>query len=53
MDLHTILDEFANGSLSLSEVKKEISIHAVEKIDDIAKLDVGREIKPCLGTTRE
>lgn len=45
MDLHTILDEFANGSLSLSEVKKEISIHAVEMIDDIAKLDVGREIR--------
>ena len=45
MDLHTILDEFANGSLSLSEVKKEISIHAIEKIDDIAKLDVGREIR--------
>ncbi len=45
MDLYTILDEFANGSLSLSEVKKEISIHAIEKIDDIAKLDVGREIR--------
>jgi pyridinium-3,5-biscarboxylic acid mononucleotide synthase len=45
MDLHTILDEFANGSLSLSEVKKEISIHAIEKIGDIAKLDLGREIR--------
>ena len=45
MDLHTILDEFANGSLSLSEVKKVISIHAIEKIGDIAKLDVGREIR--------
>jgi pyridinium-3,5-biscarboxylic acid mononucleotide synthase len=45
MDLHTILDEFASGSLSLSEVQKEISIHAIEKIDDIAKLDVGREVR--------
>src|SRR3712207_1957726 len=45
MDLHTILDEFANGSRSLSEVKKEISIHAIEKIGDIAKLAVGREIR--------
>ena len=45
MDLHTILDEFANGSLSLSEVQKEISIHAIEKIGDIAKLDVGREMR--------
>jgi NCAIR mutase (PurE)-related protein len=45
MDLHTILDEFASGSLSLSEVQRKISIHAIEKIDDIAKLDVGREIR--------
>ncbi|MDQ5842265.1 MAG: hypothetical protein M3286_02135, partial [Thermoproteota archaeon] len=45
MDLYTILDEFANGSLSLSEVKKEISIHAIEKIGDIAKIDVGREMR--------
>jgi pyridinium-3,5-biscarboxylic acid mononucleotide synthase len=45
MDLHTILDEFASGSLSLSEVQREISIHAIEKIEDIAQLDVGREIR--------
>jgi pyridinium-3,5-biscarboxylic acid mononucleotide synthase len=45
MDLHTILDKFASGSLSLSEVERQISIHAIEKIDDIAKLDVGREIR--------
>ena len=45
MDLHTILDRFANGSLSLSDVEKEISIHAIEKIGDIAKLDVGRELR--------
>jgi hypothetical protein len=45
MDLHTILDRFANGSLSLSDVEKEISIHAIEKIDDIAKLDVNREMR--------
>ncbi|HEV8406067.1 MAG TPA: nickel pincer cofactor biosynthesis protein LarB [Nitrososphaera sp.] len=45
MDLHTILARFANGSLSLSDVEKAISIHAIEKIDDIAKLDVGREMR--------
>ena len=45
MDLHTILDRFANGSLSLSDVEKEISIHAIEKIDEIAKLDIGREVR--------
>src|SRR5262245_45833182 len=45
MDLQTILDSFANGSLSLSDVKKEISIHAIEKIGDIAKLDIHREMR--------
>jgi NCAIR mutase (PurE)-related protein len=45
MDLHTILDRFANGSLSLSDVEKEISIHAIEKVGDIAKLDVNREMR--------
>ena len=45
MDLRTILDMFANGSLSLSDVEKEISIHAIEKIGDIAKLDVHRELR--------
>jgi NCAIR mutase (PurE)-related protein len=45
MDLRTILDRFANGSLSLSDVEKEISIHAIEKIGDIAKLDVNREMR--------
>jgi hypothetical protein len=45
MDLHTILDRFANGSFSLSDVEKEISIHAIEKIGDIAKLDVNREMR--------
>jgi NCAIR mutase (PurE)-related protein len=45
MDLHTILDRFANGSLSISDLQKEISIHAIEKIDDIAKLDVNRELR--------
>ena len=45
MDLHTILDRFANGSLSLSDVEQEVAIHAIEKIGDIAKLDVGRETR--------
>src|SRR3712207_8675931 len=44
LSLHDALP-ISNGSLSLSEVKKEISIHAIEKIGDIAKLDVGREIR--------
>ena len=45
MDLRAILDRFANGSLSLSDVEKEVAIHAIEKIGDIAKLDVNREMR--------
>jgi NCAIR mutase (PurE)-related protein len=45
MDLHTILDRFANGNLSLSDVEKEVTIHAIEKIGDIAKLDISREMR--------
>ncbi|HXG07078.1 MAG TPA: nickel pincer cofactor biosynthesis protein LarB [Nitrososphaera sp.] len=44
-DLHSILSRFANGSLTLSEVEREISIHAVEKIGEIAQLDVNREMR--------
>jgi NCAIR mutase (PurE)-related protein len=45
MDLRNILDDFTSGSLSLDEVEKQISIHAIEKLGDIAKLDVGREVR--------
>jgi NCAIR mutase (PurE)-related protein len=45
MDLRSILDKFAAGALSLDEVEKQISIHAVEKIENIAKLDIHREIR--------
>lgn len=45
MDLHTILHQFASGTISLDEAKKQISVHAVEKIEDIAKLDIGREVR--------
>jgi NCAIR mutase (PurE)-related protein len=45
MDLRTILDRFANGSLSLSEIEREVAIHAIEKIGDIAKLDINREMR--------
>src|SRR5262245_58521426 len=45
MDLHSILNKFANGTLNLSDVEKEISIHAIEKLGDIAKLDVNREMR--------
>lgn len=45
MDLRSILHQFANGSLSLDEVEKMVSIHAIEKLGEIAKIDVAREIR--------
>jgi NCAIR mutase (PurE)-related protein len=45
MDLRNILNDFTSGSLSLSEAEKQLSIHAIEKLGDIAKLDVGREVR--------
>ena len=39
------MDKFASGSLSLNEVEKQISIHAIEQLDNIAKLDIGREAR--------
>ncbi len=45
MDLRNILNDFTSGSLSLNEAEKQLSIHAIEKLGEIAKLDVGREVR--------
>ncbi|AIC15633.1 nickel pincer cofactor biosynthesis protein LarB [Nitrososphaera viennensis] len=45
MDLRTILEKFAKGAITAEEAQKEISIHAIEHVDNIAKLDVGREMR--------
>jgi NCAIR mutase (PurE)-related protein len=45
MDLRSILDEFSTGNLSLREAEKEVAIHAIEKLGEIAKIDVGREMR--------
>lgn len=43
MDLRTILDRFARGAITFEEAQKEIAINAIERVEDIAKLDIGRE----------
>jgi NCAIR mutase (PurE)-related protein len=45
LDLRTILEKFAKGAITAEEAQKEISIHSIEHIDNIAKLDVGREMR--------
>lgn len=43
MELREILEKFARGAISAEQAQKEISIHSIEHIEGIAKLDVGRE----------
>lgn len=43
MDLRTILDRFARGAIGFEDAQKQIAINAIEHVEDIAKLDVGRE----------
>lgn len=45
MDLRSLLDGFANGALTIDDVEKKISIHAIERLGEIAKIDVGREVR--------
>lgn len=45
MDLRTALERFAAGLISIDEVEKQISVHAIEKVGEIAKLDVDREAR--------
>jgi NCAIR mutase (PurE)-related protein len=42
-DLKDILEEFASGRLSVDQARKKISLHAIEGIEEMAKLDIGRE----------
>lgn len=45
MDLLSILDAFASGAISLDEAEKQVSILGIEKLGEIAKIDVGREMR--------
>jgi NCAIR mutase (PurE)-related protein len=43
MELREILNKFAKGAITAEQAQKEISIHSVEHIEGMAKLDLGRE----------
>ena len=45
MDLIAILESLKLGKLTISQAKKMLSIYSVEKIEDFAKLDVGRKLR--------
>lgn len=46
MDIRAVLQEFANGRLSIDEVQKRISVHSIEfAAGNLAQLDTAREIR--------
>lgn len=45
MDLMEILESLKLGKLTVSQAKKMLSIYSIERIEDFAKLDVGRKLR--------
>lgn len=45
MELIEILESLKLGKLTISQAKKMLSIYSIEKIEDFAKLDVGRKLR--------
>jgi len=45
MQLDDILEKLASGKISVEEAQKMISLHSIEYIEDLAKLDIGRDIR--------
>ncbi len=43
MDLVEILESLKIGKISVSKAQKLLSLHSIEKIEDFAKIDVGRK----------
>ena len=45
MDLIEILESLKLGKLTVSKAQKLLSLHSIEKIEDFAKLDIGRKFR--------
>ncbi len=45
LDLLEILDSLRLGKISVPKAQKLLSLHSVEKVEDFAKLDVGRKFR--------
>ncbi len=45
MDLEEILESLKIGKISVSKAQKLLSLHSIEKIEDFAKIDVGRKFR--------
>ncbi|MFQ5941241.1 MAG: nickel pincer cofactor biosynthesis protein LarB [Nitrososphaerales archaeon] len=45
MQLKDILDRLAKGQISVEEAQKMVSLHSIEYVEDLAKLDIGRDAR--------
>jgi NCAIR mutase (PurE)-related protein len=45
VDLQAILEEFAKGNMGIDRVRKELAIHSIEHVGEMAQLDVGRDLR--------
>ena len=43
MDLEQILKSLQKGRISVSKAEKLLSLHSIEKIENIAQIDIGRK----------
>ena len=45
MDLTEILETLSKGKISVSKAQKLLSLYSIEKIEEFAKIDIGRKIR--------
>ena len=45
MQVKDILEKLAKGNISVKEAQRMLSLHTVEYVEDLAKLDIGRDMR--------
>ncbi|MEM0219925.1 MAG: nickel pincer cofactor biosynthesis protein LarB, partial [Thermoproteota archaeon] len=45
MNIHEILEQLKEGKISVHEAEKKIKLLAIEQVENIAKIDIGRETR--------
>lgn len=45
MEVKEILEKLAKGKITVKEAQKMLSLHTIEYVEDLAKLDIGRDMR--------
>jgi len=45
MQVKEILEKLAKGKISIEEAQRMLSLHTIEYVEDLAKLDIGRDVR--------